>query len=550
MTGSSVSFPGLVAGLLLLAAGCVAHRDHAPATGTFNVRDYGATGRKSEDARPALQQAIDACAAAGRGTVYLPPGEYTSGTLRLRSHVRLELARGATLFASPAPADYPCGPVRSKAALLFGEELEEVSIGGQGTIDGQAQYEWREDDYEQGFDHKTRMIQLGKSLNRSFPKGFPKREVYPHLLWLGGCQGVQVSGLRLVGSPSWTVALYGCERAVFTNLFIHSSLQNGVWADGIDLDGCKDVTISRCHIETGDDCIVFISTDAWGPARVCENISVDHCQLASASAGIKFSEANRVGIRNVRVTQTRFTGVNRGVVFNNTLGGDIADVLLSDLTIDCRRRDWFWAGDGQPFYGRITRVSELNQEPPKPGEVPPGTLRRLTISNVVAYAKGSSLFQGHAESRLEGLRIENLKLHLATDPQAPYDQAEHALVFRHANDVQLKNVEVHWQRPALDQWNSALFLDRVRGVTLDGFSGQGAAPDPAKSAVWLNDAAEVTLQNSRALTGTAVFLKVTGPDSRDIRLLDNDLHRAATPLWLGPGVPTDRVMSLQAPTAP
>src|SRR5215472_4155939 len=45
---------------------------------TFNVRDYGATGRRSDDARPSIQKAIDACAAAGGGTVYLPPGEYTS----------------------------------------------------------------------------------------------------------------------------------------------------------------------------------------------------------------------------------------------------------------------------------------------------------------------------------------------------------------------------------------------------------------------------------------------------------------------------------------
>ncbi|HTT63746.1 MAG TPA: glycosyl hydrolase family 28-related protein, partial [Bryobacteraceae bacterium] len=51
----------------------------APAEdGVFNINDYGATGYKSEDARPAIQRAIDAAAAEGGGTVYLPPGEYTS----------------------------------------------------------------------------------------------------------------------------------------------------------------------------------------------------------------------------------------------------------------------------------------------------------------------------------------------------------------------------------------------------------------------------------------------------------------------------------------
>ena len=60
----------------------------------FNVRDFHATGKKSDDARPAIQKAIDAAAAAGGGTVYLPPGDYTSGTLLLRSHVNIYIEVG------------------------------------------------------------------------------------------------------------------------------------------------------------------------------------------------------------------------------------------------------------------------------------------------------------------------------------------------------------------------------------------------------------------------------------------------------------------------
>ncbi|MBM3261903.1 MAG: hypothetical protein FJY97_00500 [candidate division Zixibacteria bacterium] len=40
----------------------------------FNVRDYGASGEPSQDAGPAIQAAIDACAASGGGMVYFPPG--------------------------------------------------------------------------------------------------------------------------------------------------------------------------------------------------------------------------------------------------------------------------------------------------------------------------------------------------------------------------------------------------------------------------------------------------------------------------------------------
>src|SRR5947209_19071644 len=75
-------------------------------TSVFNVKDYGATGRKADNSQAAIQKALDACAHAGGGTVYLPPGEYTSGTLRLRSHVRLYLEAGATLFASQDAAAF------------------------------------------------------------------------------------------------------------------------------------------------------------------------------------------------------------------------------------------------------------------------------------------------------------------------------------------------------------------------------------------------------------------------------------------------------------
>jgi hypothetical protein len=37
---------------------------------TFTARDDGATGRRSDDAKASIQKAINACAAAGGGTVY------------------------------------------------------------------------------------------------------------------------------------------------------------------------------------------------------------------------------------------------------------------------------------------------------------------------------------------------------------------------------------------------------------------------------------------------------------------------------------------------
>jgi len=526
---------------LLSLAFCVAvlgvsPRLHAAGATVFNVRDYGATGQQADDARPSIQRAIDACAAAGGGTVYLPPGAYTSGTLRLRSHLRFEIEAGATLFASTDPGAYDFGTNAAKAALLYGENLEGVTLEGRGTVDGQAEYEWREDDFESGFNHKLWMQQLGKSLLRSVPKGFPKREVFPHLVYLGQVKDARITGLNFRHSPSWSLALYDCERAVFDGLYIYTSLREAVWADGIDLDGCKEVAIANCTITTGDDCIALSSFTHFGPARLCENITVNNCRLSSASAGLKFAEGNRVGIRRVLVSNTVFTHVNRGVVFFNGAGGQVSDVLISDCVIECDRFDWFWAGDGQPFFFRLAPIAELNQEPAKPGDPPPGTIRNVTIRNVIARAKGSSPIHGHATSPLEGITFDGVKLFVSTDPVAPYDKAEHALDFRRVTNLKVRHVEVFWEPPALQQWQSALSFEDVRGLELDGFEGRAAWPERDGPAVVFKNVADARVRDCRALAGTRVFLKVTGAGSRGIRLHGNDLSQASVPYQLDKGV--------------
>jgi polygalacturonase len=72
----------------------------------WNVRKFGALGDRATHDRDAIQAAINACAQAGGGTVHLPPGDYLSGSLHLRSHVTLYLEAGATLWASTDPAHY------------------------------------------------------------------------------------------------------------------------------------------------------------------------------------------------------------------------------------------------------------------------------------------------------------------------------------------------------------------------------------------------------------------------------------------------------------
>jgi hypothetical protein len=514
---------------------CIASASNFPSI-VFNVKDYGATGNKADSAQAAIQKAIDACAEAGGGTVYFPPGEYTSGTIHLRSHVRLFLEAGATLYSIKDKNAF------DKDALIYGEDLENITIEGRGTIDGQAEYEWRLNDIDDAFIRPNQLLMeaAGKPLMRSFPK----KNQFGKLFLLLRCKDVRISGLSLLHSPSWTIHPYGCERMVIDGVYIHTSLTEGVWADGIDPDGCKDLRISNCTIETGDDALVFYSMNWFGPALPCENITVTNCRLSSASSALKFCDGNMNCVRNVTVDNCVITGSNRGLAFMVFDGGYVSDVVLSNLTIECTRHDWFWWGDGDPLHFNIKRRSEVHTNVSRENEPPAGSIRNVLIKNVIARGKGPSVINGHPESWLDGVTIENLKLFLSSDPKAPYEKAVNCLKFEMAKNLKLKDIEVIWDKPESDKWESALYLEKIKGLELDGFRGRQAKFESDKPAVVLNQVEGAVIRNCQAASGTGKFLHFEGKDSKDIVLFGNDFRQAKIPYSFGSEVRKDAIRAL------
>jgi hypothetical protein len=495
----------------------------------FNIRDFGAFGDKVHNDQAAIQKAIDACAAAGGGMVYLPPGNYLSGTIFLKSHVRFHVESGATLYSIKQKEAF------QKEALLYGEDLSNISIEGRGEINGQSQYEWHLNDIEDDFirPNMDMMVSIGKPLMRSFPK----KDQFGKLVLLLRCKDVVIRDLSFIDSPSWTIHPYGCERMIIDGVYIRSSLKNGVWADGIDPDGCKDLRISNCTIETGDDALVFYSMNWFGPALPCENITVTNCRLTSSSSAIKFCDGNMNAIRNVTIDNCVIRNSNRGIAFMNFDGGVVSDVTLSNLVIDCTRRDWFWWGDGDPLHFNIKRRSEVHKSiKPEDDKNPAGKIRRVLITNIIAFGTGSSMCNGHPDNWLEDITINNFKLYLTHDPGAPYDKSVNALSFKQVRNLKLKDVEIFRSDPAYNKWEYALSLEDIDGLTLDGFTASPLPDKPDLPLISMNQVKNAIVSNSGPGKGTNVFLKVSGDKSSNILLMNNNLTGVKTPLQnLSPG---------------
>jgi len=421
---------------------------------------------------------------------------------------------GATLFASLDGKEFDSG---MKAALLYGEDVHDIAIDGRGTIDGQASYEWRLNDFVDYYIRPNQLLMeaTGKPLMRSFPVGMGNESVYPRLVLLLRCNDVRISGLKFVRSRSWTINPYACKHLTIDGIYIFSDQKMAVWADGIDPDGCQDVHISNSTIETGDDALVFYSTKLWGPDLPTENVTVTNCRLSSSSSAIKFCDGNSNAVRRVAIDNVVITNSNRGLAFMVFDGGVVEDVVISNVTIETPRFDWFWWGDGDPIHFNIKRRSEVDGAK-RENEPPAGVIRNVTIRNVIAHGTGTSAIDGHPDSWLDGIHLDNVHLFVSHDPRAQYENTQSAMTLRYARNFTMRDVEIRWEKPESPTWKAGLQVEDVRDLLLEGVN--------APMRISLKNVENVTVRQSRT-----PVLQVSGAASRGIRVLDSEGTLAAGP---------------------
>src|SRR5258707_639964 len=129
-----------VAGMMLSAQGAMA------AGKVCDVKKYGAKGDGTTKDTAAVQKAIDDCTAGkGGGTVEVPEGTFVIAPISLKSNMTLHLAKGATLLGSPDIPEYPKAIFARHLTvmpLVGAVNMENITINGEGTIDGNGHVWW------------------------------------------------------------------------------------------------------------------------------------------------------------------------------------------------------------------------------------------------------------------------------------------------------------------------------------------------------------------------------------------------------------------------
>jgi polygalacturonase len=373
----------------------------------FVISDFGAAVGNADDTR-AIQQAIDACHAAGGGRVVIPAGVYATGALRLKSNVNLHVSEGATLRFLPDPQKYPLVHTRwegvecmNYSPLIYAFEQENLAITGSGVIDGGASdsswWGWRlpEPLHRPA---KAKLIALGEAgvpvEQRVFGHGYYLR---PNFIQPYRCHNVLIEGITLKNSPMWQIHPVLCTNVTVRGVHAVSLGPNN---DGCDPESCRDVLIENCTFDTGDDCVAIKSGRNGEGRRIgvpSENIVVRGCRMHDGHGGVVIGSEISGGCRNVFIEDCRMDSINLDralrIKSNAMRGGVVENVFMRHVSI------------GQ--VGEAVLTIDFLYEEGEVGPHPP-TVRNVQLDHVTSLASPRVMYiAGFPGAVIDGIRFSD-----------------------------------------------------------------------------------------------------------------------------------------------
>ncbi len=385
---------------------------------TFNVRELGATGDDKTLDTEAIQKAFDSVKKSG-GTIVFPAGNYVSAPLVLKgSHVIVQLDEGATLSATTNHALFlKTGSGDWLAAKSSGDfnpffsikDGEDVTLTGKGTIEGNGSVWWEEAE-------KARQKVSGFTLPR------------PNLIVPQRIKNLRISGITIQNSPKFALVPTECEDVWIEGIKILAP-ERAANTDAIDPSICRNVTVTNCFIDVGDDNIAIKSgKKVEGREFACENITIVDCVFKHGH-GMSIGSETVGGVRNIFVRNTSFENTENGIRIKSDTkrGGIVENLVCENITMK----------NVNPAITLTMVYQGTSAGDKKPGDAASGggnipVFRNIRISNLTATCpKGAGLILGLSQSCISNVVLENVKI-----------QAAKPFSITHAKGVELKNVSV------------------------------------------------------------------------------------------------------------
>ena len=488
----------------------------APPENNFNVRAFGAVGDGKNLDSPAINKAIEACAASGGGTVVVPAGIYLSGSIHLRSNIHLLIDAGATILGAPQDMNaydetepFPSGAYQDGGhcyfhnSLIWGENLTNVFITGHGMINGGGLAR----------DPKILDEMCGfKHFGTPNATNYPPVRIGNKSIALKLCKNVVIRDVTIFHGGHFAILVTGCDNLTIDNVTIDTN------RDGMDLDCCRNTVVSNCRVNSpGDDGICPKSTMALGEMRLTENLTIVNCQVSGFVEGtlldgtltparngygrIKFGTEASGGFRNCTIANCTFRSCH-GLALEEVDGGILENITINNLAMTDLRS-----------YAIYLTTGKRNRAPDVKAN---SRMKNILISNVIADSvdrMSGIQIMGLPEQPVEGVRLENIRL-ISRGGGTAKDAANvpkelgirypepstlgtlpaYGIYARHVKDLELANIHLNFQT---NDFRPALAFADVQGLEVDNIKLQ--VVEGVKPAVFGDDVKGAMIRNSPLL---------------------------------------------------
>lgn len=399
--------------------------------------DFGAINDGKTLNTEAIQKTIDECSKNGGGTVTFKPGEYLTGSVFIKSNIKFIVPKGVKILGSKNIEDYKeintrIAGIEMKwpAALINVQNQENVSIEGEGIIDGQGKVFWdyywnlRKNDYE--------------------PRGLRWIVDYdakrPRTILVSNSKDVFVKNLNVQRAGFWTVQVLYSEYITIDGLKIKNNIGgHGPSTDGIDVDSSKWILVQNCDIDCNDDNFCLKAGRDWDGQRVnkpTEYVVIKNC-IARRGAGLFTLGSETAGsIRHVYVSNIKGLGTKNGLNIKSATnrGGTVEDIYMENIKMDSVRTFMQVGMNWNPAYSYSKLPKEFNfdsipehwkkmlhkVEPPSKG-IP--TFRNITLNNIDVKGAGTAInVSGIEKSIIKNITLNNVYIEAKKAGQVKYSE--------------------------------------------------------------------------------------------------------------------------------
>ncbi len=353
-----------------------------PVSYILHAKDFQRGDHEADDTL-ALQMAINMTPK--NGLLIFDEGEYHVTSLFLKSDITIEFKKGAVLFGNTDVDQYPLGPGEikplrenekplellswegnpfvGKPSLISGYEVENVTLVGQGTIDGQAQ--------KSAFWNDVKNLPWGR----------------PRLFFLMRSKNVNVVGLTFQNTPCWTIHPYFSENLGFYDLFI-SNPKISPNTDGMDPEACDHVKIIGVRFSVGDDCIALKSGKIYIGStfkKPCNDVVIRNCFMNEGHGAIVLGSEAGAGLTNLLIERCYFKHTDRGLRIKTRRGRGkdchMDNIVFRDIYMDnvltplTANMFYFCDPDGKTDYVQNKKALPVDERTPYLGKF---TFERMT----------------------------------------------------------------------------------------------------------------------------------------------------------------------------